>query len=118
MCRQHIVARILRAFSTSPFTERSDVSPFSTNQVTIVQVSPYTAPQSHILWRRAAEGLYAATLDGEFAGFVTIRGDEHMLHGPHAQFLGVYPSLDEACAVLDLEPAVARTPAAACSSTS
>ncbi len=41
-----------------------------------------------------------------------------MLHGPHAQFLGVYPSLDEACAVLDLEPAVARTPAAACSSTS
>ena len=62
-----------------------------------------------MLWKRAAEGLYAATFDGEFAGFIAVAGPLHTLHGPHAQPLGVYRSLEAAFAVLELEHAFANS---------
>jgi len=84
--------------------------PTPTNQVVISSASPVAAPQSRILWRRAVEGVYAATLDGEFAGFITVSGSLHTLHGPHSQMLGVYRSLEAAFEVLELELAFATGP--------
>jgi hypothetical protein len=80
-----------------------------TNQVVISSASSSAAPQSRLLWRRATEDLHVATIDGEFAGFVTVSGSLHTLHGPYAQPLGTYRSLDAASAVLDLECSLADT---------
>lgn len=75
----------------------------STNQVIISSVSSHAAPQGQILWKRAADDLYVATMDGEFAGFVSVADDRYTLHGPCAQALGVHESLKDASVVLEFE---------------
>lgn len=64
------------------------------NQVTI------TAPMPALVWKPAAPDLYVATLDGEFAGYVSALGELHSAHGPHAQHLGSYRSFRTASSAL------------------
>lgn len=37
--------------------------------------------------------MHAATQDGEFAGFIASAGRQFLLHGPHAEPRGTFPSL-------------------------
>ncbi|GGH40687.1 hypothetical protein [Microbacterium album] len=44
--------------------------------------------------------MFVATLDEEFAGFISVSGRAHVLHGAHAQRLGVFRSHRDARAAL------------------
>jgi hypothetical protein len=47
-------------------------------------------------WKQAAEDVYVATADDEFAGYIAVSGAGHVLHGAHAQPIGVFPTRHEA----------------------
>jgi hypothetical protein len=47
-------------------------------------------------WKQAAEDVYVATADDEFAGYIAVSGTGHVLHGAHAQPIGVFPTRHEA----------------------
>lgn len=57
------------------------------------------APRS-LVWKPAAPDLYVATLDGEFAGYVSAVADLHTTFGPHAQNIGSHGSFRAASAAL------------------
>lgn len=62
---------------------------------------PSRAALPPLVWKPAAPDLYAATLGGEFAGYVSASEDLHTTFGPHAQNLGSYRSFRAASAALD-----------------
>lgn len=62
---------------------------------------PSLAALPALVWKPAAPDLYVATLDGEFAGYVSAVEDLHMTFGPHAQHLGSYRSFRAASTALD-----------------
>ncbi|MDN3241813.1 hypothetical protein [Glycomyces tritici] len=53
-----------------------------------------------LVWKPAAPDLYVATLDGEFAGYVSAVEELHSAFGPHAQHLGSYRSFRTASSAL------------------
>jgi hypothetical protein len=68
--------------------------------VTITAPRPSRTPVFSLVWKHAATDLYAATLGGEFAGYVAAVDDRHTTFGPHAQCLGSHRSFRAASAAL------------------
>lgn len=64
------------------------------------RVLPITHTPRVITWRQAAPDVHAASLDGEFAGFIAGLHDPYLLHGSRAEPLGSYASLPAAKAAL------------------
>ncbi len=62
---------------------------------------PYRGAPPSLVWKAAAPDLYVATLEGEFAGYVTAVEDRHTTFGPHAQSLGSHRSFRAASDALD-----------------
>lgn len=70
----------------------------------ILAMSQHTAtcPCAHeIQWNQADYTVYAATRNGEFAGYITTSDTECTLYGELGQVIGVYPDLDAAQEALD-----------------
>lgn len=66
-----------------------------------------------IAWKQAADDVFVATHDGEFAGFVAVDGHRHLAHDRHGQQIGDFPSLATALAALEEgSPAKGRRPGA------
>lgn len=63
--------------------------------------NPVRAAPPSLVWKHAAADLYAATIDGEFAGYIAAFKDTHQAFGPHAQHLGSHRSFRAASAALD-----------------
>ncbi|MER7797754.1 hypothetical protein [Microbacterium sp. NPDC096154] len=63
-----------------------------------------------LLWKQADDDVFVATLHDEFAGFISVSDGVHVLHGAHAQRLGVFRSQREARAALlhAVRPAAVR----------
>lgn len=59
--------------------------------------SPSDAP---LIWRQADHDVYVATRAGEFAGFVAVDGDAHVLHDGLSRRIGSYGSLSAARSAL------------------
>lgn len=59
---------------------------------------PPTTPAlaDRLRWKQAADDVFVATVDDEFAGYIAVSGAGHALHGAHAQPIGVYRSRREA----------------------
>ena len=53
-----------------------------------------------LTWKQAADDVFVATREGEFAGFVTIDPHAHVLHDRHSRRVGSYPTLAAARAAL------------------
>lgn len=51
-------------------------------------------------WKQADDDVFVATLHDEFAGFISVAGSEHTLHGALAQPIGVYRTRGDAQAAL------------------
>lgn len=68
--------------------------------------TPSTRPMP-IIWRQASPDVHAATLAGEFAGYIAAAGESFVLHGPIGQPLGAYPQLRDAQHAL---PSLTRRP--------
>ena len=57
------------------------------------------APQSpteqitDLSWRQADEDVFVATNRGEYAGFVTVEQNVHVVHDSHSRRIGSYPTL-------------------------
>lgn len=49
-----------------------------------------------IRWRQAADDVYVATINEEFAGFISVTAAGYELRGPHADELGTHASKDAA----------------------
>ncbi len=54
------------------------------------------ALSDRLRWKQAAEDVFVATADDEFAGYIAVSGAGHVLHGAHAQPIGVFPTRHEA----------------------
>jgi len=52
-------------------------------------------------WRQADDDVFVAMAHGEYAGFVSLTVLSHTAHGPRGEFLGEYPSSDEARVAVD-----------------
>jgi cold shock CspA family protein len=59
-----------------------------------------------VVWRQATPEVHAATLAGEFAGYIAADDQRFLLHGPHAERLGSFTSLFDAQSAL--RPAATR----------
>jgi len=46
-----------------------------------------------LAWRQADADVFVATNAGEFAGFVTVDRNAHIVHDNHSRRIGVYPTL-------------------------
>ncbi|MDR6866539.1 hypothetical protein J2Y69_001132 [Microbacterium resistens] len=57
-----------------------------------------------LTWKQAADDVFVATREGEFAGFVTIEPHAHILHDQHSRRVGSYPTLAAARAALIDDP--------------
>jgi len=67
-------------------------------------------PPDRLRWKQAAHDVFVATLDEEFAGFISVSGPDHAVHGAHAQPLGVFRSQHDARAALRAHALAGRTP--------
>jgi hypothetical protein len=59
---------------------------------------PADAP---LVWRQASDDVFVATRSGEFAGFVSLDGGEHLLHDGHGRPLGRHATLAAARTALE-----------------
>lgn len=50
-------------------------------------------PASDLSWRQADEDVFVATNGGEYAGFVTVEHDAHIVHDSLSRRVGSYPTL-------------------------
>ncbi|MFD5224314.1 hypothetical protein ACFWHT_01695 [Microbacterium sp. NPDC058342] len=46
-----------------------------------------------LAWRQADHDVFVATNEGEFAGFVTVDRNAHVVHDSHSRRIGSYPTL-------------------------
>lgn len=46
-----------------------------------------------LAWRQADDDVFVATNAGEFAGFVTVDHDVHVVHDNHSRRIGSFPTL-------------------------
>lgn len=60
-----------------------------------------TTTHSDLHWKQADENVYVATRDGEFAGFVELSADAHVVHDDRGAELGAFPTLVEARRALE-----------------
>ena len=60
-------------------------------------------------WRQAADDVYVASIDGEFAGFVAAEGVRFLAHDAHSRLFATTDALDDARRLIDQ---LAGTPAA------
>lgn len=51
-------------------------------------------------WKQAADDVYVATRDGEFAGFISVDAQEHVVHNRHSRRIGSYATMAAARAAL------------------
>lgn len=60
-----------------------------------IQIHPTTDPTDVpvLAWRQADEDVFVATNAGEFAGFVTVDRNTHIVHDNHSLRIGSYPTL-------------------------
>lgn len=54
--------------------------------------SPEPTPTA-LAWRQADAGVFVATKAGEYAGFVTVEQNTHIVHDSHSRRIGSYPTL-------------------------
>ncbi len=52
-----------------------------------------TDPTARLAWRQADHDVFVATSDGEFAGFVAVERNTHVVHDSHSRRIGAYPTL-------------------------
>lgn len=52
-----------------------------------------TSPTIPLAWRQADEDVFVATNNGEFAGFVAVEHNDHVVHDNHSRRIGSYPTL-------------------------
>jgi len=50
-------------------------------------------PTAQLAWQQADHDVYVATSEGEFAGFVTVDKNTHVVHDSHSRRIGSYPTL-------------------------
>lgn len=48
---------------------------------------------SDLAWKQADHDVFVATREGEFAGFVTVDVQAHIVHDRHNRHIGSYPTL-------------------------
>ena len=53
----------------------------------------HTEQMTDLSWRQADEDVFVATNRGEYAGFVTIEQNVHVVHDSHSRRIGSYPTL-------------------------
>jgi hypothetical protein len=56
-----------------------------------IQIHPTTDPE--LAWQQADEDVFVATNAGEFAGFVTVDRNVHIVHDNHSRRIGTYSTL-------------------------
>ncbi|GAA5154697.1 hypothetical protein GCM10025768_26260 [Microbacterium pseudoresistens] len=61
---------------------------------------PDPASGAALTWKQAADDVFVATRDGEFAGFISIDRHEHVAHNRHSLRIGSYPTMAAARAAL------------------
>jgi len=54
---------------------------------------PQTEQITDLSWRQADEDVFVATNRGEYAGFVTVEQNVHVVHDSHSRRIGSYPTL-------------------------
>ncbi|MFD5213784.1 hypothetical protein [Microbacterium sp. NPDC058345] len=52
-----------------------------------------TATAPDLAWKQADHDVFVATREGEFAGFVTVDVQAHIVHDRHSRRIGSYPTL-------------------------
>jgi len=70
---------------------RSDAPIENTSTETTPVLSEPVADE--FAWRQADENVFVATNAGEYAGFVTVEQDTHIVHDNHSRRVGSYSSL-------------------------
>ncbi|WP_460802430.1 hypothetical protein [Microbacterium sp. GXF6406] len=63
-----------------------------------------TTTHSPLSWKQADHDVHVATRDGEYAGFVEVSGDDHVVHDNRGTELGSFPALSEARRALEVTP--------------
>jgi hypothetical protein len=53
-----------------------------------------------LTWRQAADDVFVATRDGEFAGYIAVDRQRHVAHNRHSRRIGAFPTLAAARAAL------------------
>lgn len=56
----------------------------------------FSQPAPDLSWRQADEGVFVATNHGEYAGFVTVEQNVHVVHDSLSRRIGSYPTLSAA----------------------
>ncbi|BDZ39677.1 hypothetical protein [Microbacterium suwonense] len=54
---------------------------------------PTTSPTAPLAWRQADADVFVATNDGEFAGFVAVEQNAHVVHDSLSRRIGSYSTL-------------------------
>ncbi|GAA2861255.1 hypothetical protein [Microbacterium arabinogalactanolyticum] len=54
---------------------------------------PQTEQITDLSWRQADEDVFVATNRGEYAGFVSVEQNVHVVHDSHSRRIGSYPTL-------------------------
>src|SRR5690606_39691847 len=84
-----------RGGSVPPAHESRIMSSTDTSARSDAPIHPTTDPTDVPLlaWRQADEDVFVATNAGEFAGFVTVDRNAHIVHDSHSHCIGSYPTL-------------------------
>ena len=63
--------------------------------------STTTHPPQNLIWKQADDDVYVATRDGEYAGFVELDADGHLVRDNHGTELGSFATLADARMALE-----------------
>lgn len=91
--------RVRHPLSISEFRMRSRASAHSNEQYTMSTTTTY--PPKSLTWKQADDHVHVATRDGEFAGFVEIDDDGHVVRDSHGTELGSFATLADARRALE-----------------